>query len=122
MAGNTILVVDDNRANLKLMRVLLVSEGYEVQTAGDAREALLSIEANRPALILMDLQLPGMDGLELTRQLKHDPRTADIAVIAMTAYAMIGDEEHARASGCNGYVTKPIDTRRLLALLQEYLK
>jgi two-component system, cell cycle response regulator DivK len=121
MPADMILVVDDNRANLKLMRVLLVSEGYQVQTAGDAREALLVIGAGRPALILMDLQLPGMDGLELTRQLKQDHRTAGITIVAMTAYAMIGDEEQARAAGCDGYVTKPIDTRRLLALLKEYL-
>jgi CheY-like chemotaxis protein len=108
-----ILIVDDNPQNLKLTRVILVSEGYEVETATDAEEALQAVERSKPALILMDLQLPGMDGLELTRRLKSDPRYRDVIVIALTAYAMKGDDEKAFRAGCDGYVSKPIDTQAL---------
>jgi CheY-like chemotaxis protein len=111
MAGEPILIVDDNPINLKLARVLLTSEGYEVKTAPDAEEALKIIETFKPRLILMDIQLPGMDGLELTRRLKSSPNTKDILVLALTAYAMKGDDEKARAAGCDGYITKPIDTQ-----------
>jgi CheY-like chemotaxis protein len=122
MAGEPILIVDDNPANLKLARVLLASEGYEVRTATDAEEALAVLREFLPDLILMDIQLPGMDGLELTRRLKSDSKTCDVAILALTAYAMKGDEERALAAGCDGYVAKPIDTKRLMgqvaALLQ----
>lgn len=121
MAGEPILIVDDNAANLKLARVLLSGEGYEVRTAADAEQALELLETFRPRLILMDLQLPGMDGLELTRRLKADPMRRDIAVIALTAYAMKGDEEKARAAGCDGYVTKPIDTDALPRVVAGHL-
>jgi two-component system cell cycle response regulator DivK len=122
MPGESILVVDDNPANLKLARVLLASEGYEVRTAGDAEEALEVLTAFSPRLILMDLQLPGMDGLALTRQLKKDPKTRDIVIVALTAYGMKGDEERARAAGCDGYVVKPIDTRTLPGVVADCLK
>lgn len=112
--------MDDNPANLKLARVLLAGEGYEVRTAADAEEAFAVLETFRPRLILMDIQLPGMDGFELTRRLKADARLAGI-ILALTAYAMKGDEEKARAAGCDGYVTKPIDTRTLSAVIQGYL-
>jgi CheY-like chemotaxis protein len=115
MAGEPILIVDDNPANLKLARVLLASEGYEVRTATDAEEALAVLREFLPDLILMDIQLPGMDGLELTRRLKADSKTCDVAILALTAYAMKGDEERALAAGCDGYVAKPIDTKRLTA-------
>jgi CheY-like chemotaxis protein len=111
MSGSPILIVDDNPVNLKLAQVLLVSAGHEVRTAGDAEEALAVLGNWRPRLILMDIQLPGMDGLALTRQLKDDPATKDIVVVALTAYAMKGDDEKAFASGCAGYITKPLDTR-----------
>ena len=119
---NKLLIVDDNAVNLKLMRVLLAKEGYETRTAGDAEEALAVMETFKPRLILMDLQLPGMDGLQLTRQLKADPRTKDILIVALTAYAMKGDEEKARAAGCDGYVAKPIDTRDLGIKIAEQLQ
>lgn len=121
MAGEPILIVDDNAVNLKLVRVLLAKEGYETRTATDANEALAVLEAFKPRLILMDLQLPGMDGLQLTRQLKADPRTKDILIVALTAYAMIGDEEKSRDAGCDGYITKPIDTRTIPATLRGFL-
>lgn len=121
MAGEPVLVVDDNAQNLKLVRVLLRTEGYDVRTAVDAEEALGELEAFTPRLILMDLQLPGMDGLELTRKLKADPARRDIAIIAVTAYAMKGDEEKARAAGCDGYVAKPIDIETLPRMVRDQL-
>jgi len=120
--GEPILIVDDNPANLKLIRVLLTGEGYQVYTAYDSQEALDAIAKKRPRLILMDLQLPGIDGLELTRRLKADPATKDISIVALTAYAMKGDEDKARAAGCEGYITKPIDTRTLPAMVARYLQ
>jgi CheY-like chemotaxis protein len=113
MPGEPILIVDDNPANLKLARVMLAAEGYEVRGAIDAEEALVVLSSFRPRLILMDLQLPGMDGLTLTRRLKADAATAHIPILALTAYAMKGDEEKALEAGCDGYITKPIDTRGL---------
>ena len=117
MAGEPILIVDDNPTNLKLARVVLSAEGYEVRVAVDAEEALALLDSFHPRLILMDLQLPGMDGLTLTRLLKGDPATSDVAILALTAYAMKGDEEKARQAGCDGYITKPIDTRTLPAVI-----
>jgi two-component system cell cycle response regulator DivK len=122
MAGEPILVVDDNPANLKLMRVLLRSEGYEVRTSTDAGDALAALQSFRPRVILMDIQMPGIDGLELTRRLKADPNTRDITIVATTAYAMKGDEDKARAAGCDGYVTKPIDTVAFPSILAGYIK
>jgi two-component system, cell cycle response regulator DivK len=121
MAGELIMVVDDNPQNLKLTRVLLTVSGYSVQIAADAEEALRLLEHSRPRLILMDLQLPGMDGLQLTRQLKADPLRRDIVIVALTAYAMKGDEERARAAGCDAYLSKPVDTQVLCRMVAECL-
>ncbi len=121
MGKNSILVVDDNSANAALVSFLLSKRGYEVRTAADANEAIALVADFAPRLIMMDLQLPGMDGLELTRRLKADPRTRHTIIIALTAYAMKGDEERARAAGCDGYVSKPIDTRTLPGVVGEYL-
>ena len=121
MSKSRILVVDDNPTNAKLMRAVLVPQGYEVHTALDATAAMASIATARPDLILMDLQLPGVDGLELTRRLKADPGTAPIPVLAVTAYAMRGDEERALAAGCDGYMTKPIDSHALRGRVKELL-
>ena len=115
MPGETILIVDDNEMNLRLLSMLLLKRGYAVQTASDGEEALVRVRAAKPALILMDLQLPGIDGLQLTRELKGDPALRDIIVVAVTSYAMKGDREKALAAGCDGYATKPIDTRALPA-------
>src|SRR5690348_7217393 len=117
MPGEPILVVDDTAVNLKLTRMLLLHEGYEVRTAASAEEALDLLETFPPRLILADIQLPGIAGLEMTRLIKANPRNADVLVVALTAYAMKGDEEKARQAGCDGYITKPIDTRALGAKL-----
>jgi two-component system, cell cycle response regulator DivK len=121
MPGEPVLIVDDNAQNLKLARVLLRTEGYDVRTAVDAEEALRELETFRPRLILMDLQLPGMDGLELTRRLKSDPSWRGVSIIAVTAYAMKGDEKKARDAGCDDYVAKPIDVCELPKLLRTHL-
>ncbi len=117
-----VLIVDDNPINLKLVAYLVKASGYEVDTAVDADAALAAIAAHRPRVILMDLQLPGVDGLELTRRLKQDPATREIAIIAVTAYAMKGDQEKAFEAGCDDYVTKPIDTRALPQLIARHAK
>lgn len=121
MKRHPILIVDDNPLNLKLARVLLLGAGCEVRTAGDAEEALEVLKAFRPKLILMDIQLPGMDGLTLTRQLKADPATKDIVILALTAYAMKGDREKALACGCADYITKPLDTRQFVERVAAHL-
>jgi len=121
MAREPILIVDDNAANLKLARVLLSVDGYEVRTAASAEEALTILERFKPRLILMDLQLPGIDGLELTRRLKADPVRREIIVLALTAYAMKGDDEKALAAGCDGYITKPIDPDDFCATVKRHL-
>lgn len=121
MSTHKILIVDDNSVNLKLARVLLEVEGYMVATACDGESAVEKIHAFNPHLILMDLQLPGMDGLELTRLLKSDPATQNIRILAITAYAMKGDEQKALDAGCDGYLSKPIDTRTLPETIRKYL-
>jgi two-component system cell cycle response regulator DivK len=114
--------VDDHPVNLKLIRVLLGGAGYDVRTVADAEAALALLATFSPRLILMDLQLPGMDGFELTRRLKADVTTRSIVIVAMTAYAMKGDEERARAAGCDGYLAKPLDTRTLPATIEAFLE
>jgi CheY-like chemotaxis protein len=121
MAGEPILVVDDTPVNLKLTRILLVNEGYKVMTATTAEEALELLKSCHPYLVLTDIQLPGMDGLELTRRIRKDPNLKDLVVVALTAFAMKGDEQKAIDAGCDGYITKPIDTRTLGSRLREHL-
>jgi DNA-binding response OmpR family regulator len=121
MAGEPILIVDDTPVNLKLTRILLVNEGYKVMTAASAEEALDLLRSYHPQLILADIQLPGIDGLELTRRIKKNDETRDITVVALTAFAMKGDEQKAVDAGCDGYITKPIDTRSLGARIRELL-
>jgi DNA-binding response OmpR family regulator len=121
MPGEPILLVDDTPVNLKLTRILLVNEGYKVLTAASAEEALDLLRSFRPRLVLTDVQLPGIDGLELTRRLKQDDATRNIAVIALTAFAMKGEEQKAIDAGCDGYITKPIDTRALGSRIREFL-
>jgi CheY-like chemotaxis protein len=121
MARDPILIVDDNAQNLKLAKVILEAEGYEVKTAVDAEDALNILEEFTPRLILMDLQLPRMDGLELTRRLKADPTYHEVIVIALTAYAMKGDDGKAFAAGCDGYISKPIDIDALPRVVADHL-
>jgi CheY-like chemotaxis protein len=116
-----ILVVDDNPANATLLTFLLEEEGYQALAVSDAQQALARLESFEPVLILMDIQLPGMDGLELTRRLKANERWRNVLIVALTAYAMKGDEERARAAGCDAYISKPIDTRTLPARIAELL-
>jgi len=108
-----ILVVDDNPTNLKLVSDVLEFEGYDILKAVDAEEAQVVLAAILPDLILMDIALPGMDGLTLTRKLKAEERTRGIRIVALTAFAMKGDDQKAFDAGCDGYITKPIDTRTL---------
>jgi two-component system, cell cycle response regulator DivK len=122
MPDTPILVIDDNILNLKLVDFLLSAQGYEVHKALNASEALSVLETVNPSLILMDLQLPGVDGFELTRKLKKNPKFSHIPIIAITAYAMKGDEEKALAAGCDGYITKPIDIKTLPDVLAEYIE
>jgi CheY-like chemotaxis protein len=122
LARLPILVVDDNAANLKLTRILLEGEGCAVRTADDAEEALGLLQSFTPKVILMDIQLPGMDGLELTRRLRADPSRRDVVIIALTAYAMKGDDERALAAGCDGYISKPIDPDTLPGLIASHLR
>jgi CheY-like chemotaxis protein len=117
-----ILVVDDNPTNLKLVAFLLTSRGYEIRAVMDAESVIKTLESWRPHLILMDIQLPGMDGFELTGRLKSDPRTRDIVIVALTAYAMKGDDTRATEAGCDGYIAKPIDTRAFPETIETYLK
>jgi CheY-like chemotaxis protein len=121
MAGEPILIVDDTPVNRKLTRILLVNEGYKVMTASSAEEALDLLHSYRPDLVLADIQLPGMDGLEMTRRIKQNEHTRDITVIALTAFAMKDDERRAIEAGCDGYITRPIDTRTLGARIRQYL-
>ena len=121
MEKDTILIVDDNPVNMKLIRILLTGEGYDVRTAADAKEAIEVLTAVHPSLILMDIQLPGIDGLELTRRLKAEPTTRDITIVGLTAYAMKGDEERILGAGCAGYIAKPINTRIFIDCIKGYL-
>lgn len=117
-----VLVVDDNPINLKLASEVLEFEGYLVEGAEDAERAQEMLKRSLPDLILMDIALPGMDGLTLTRKLKADERTRHIRILALTAFAMKGDEQKAREAGCDGYITKPIDTRNLPLQVAEILQ
>uniref|UniRef100_Q01U26 Response regulator receiver protein n=1 Tax=Solibacter usitatus (strain Ellin6076) TaxID=234267 RepID=Q01U26_SOLUE len=121
MAGEPILIVDDTPVNLKLTRILLVNEGYKVLTAASAEEALELLRGYQPRLVLADIQLPGIDGLEMTRRIKQDERTRDTLVVALTAFAMKGDEQRAIEAGCDGYLVKPIDTRSFGGKIRELL-
>ena len=121
MAGETILVVEDNMLNLELISDLLEVHGYRVLKATAGAGALKQSQSEHPDLILMDIQLPGLDGLTITGILKDDPGTRDIPVIALTAHAMRGDEEKALQAGCNAYISKPIDTRQLPITLRSFL-
>jgi len=122
MAGEKILLVEDNEINRRLAVFLLRSQGYQVREATTAEEAFEVLKADRPGLILMDVQLPDMDGLEVTRKLKENPSTRDIPVVAITSYAMKGDREDALVAGCTDYITKPIDKTTFLQRVPTYFR
>ena len=121
MTEPLILVVEDNETNQMLTLTVLERDGYRVELAGNSEDARERLSTQTPDLILMDVQLPGQDGLAFTRELKQDPATASIPVVAMTAHAMVGDAERAIAAGCAGYIAKPIDTRTLGEQIRRYL-
>jgi two-component system cell cycle response regulator DivK len=116
-----ILVVEDQEDNRRILRDLLTSAGYEIIQAENGEEALTAAARERPDLILMDIQLPLLDGYEATRRIKADPALRAIPIIVVTSYALSGDEGKARAAGCDAYVTKPYSPRALLAKIREYV-
>ncbi len=121
MEGKKVLVIEDNELNMKLAVALLGISHYQVLKAANAEIGLQLARAEHPDLILMDIQLPGMDGLTATRMIKNDPELREIPVVALTSYAMQGDEEKALAAGCSGYIPKPIDTRNFIRAVEGFL-
>ena len=119
--GQRILVIEDTEDNRQIIRDLLSSVGYELIEAADGTEGVAMARSHRPDLILMDIQLPGMDGYEATRQIRATPALAKVPIIAVTSYALSGDEAKTRAAGCDGYVAKPFSPRQLLAKIREFL-
>lgn len=117
----SILVVEDNPVNMRLVRLILRTQGYNVQEAVSGHDALAKLKERRPSLILLDMQLPGMDGFTLAAMLKSDAQTRAIPVIAVTAYAMMGDAERIKAAGCDEYLGKPIDDAELIEVIQRCL-
>ena len=122
MSRGRILVVDDRPTNLKLAAEVLVAAGYDVQRAADAEEAVDVLQRTPIDLILMDISMPGMDGLELTRLLKGDESTRQVCIVALTALALKGDDQKALDAGCDGYIAKPLDTRKLPLQVAEFLR
>jgi CheY-like chemotaxis protein len=121
MTGKKILIIEDNLLNLELATDLLEANGFVVSSAQTAEEGLRLARELLPDLVLMDFSLPGMDGLTATKNLKTDPATNHVAVVGLTANAMKGDEELALAAGCDGYLTKPIDTRTFIAAVTKFI-
>jgi two-component system, cell cycle response regulator DivK len=121
MAGKRILVIEDHEENRRLLRDLLTSVGYELIEAVTGEEGLTSAETQAPDLMLMDIQLPGIDGYEVTRRIKANPALRHIPIIAVTSYALSGDDVKAAEAGCDAYVTKPFDPAELLTKIQEFL-
>ena len=120
--NKTILVVEDQEDNRQILRDLLASSGFLMIEAHDGQQALAMARSQRPDLILMDIQLPVVDGYEATRSIKRDPELKHIPVIAVTSYALSGDEERAREAGCDAYVAKPYSTRQLLAKIGQFFE
>ncbi len=116
-----ILVVEDNELNMKLFHDLLEAHGYDTLSTDDGMEAMKLVREHRPDLILMDIQLPEVSGLEVTRWLKDDPELRSIPVVAVTAFAMKGDEEKIRSGGCEDYIAKPISVQKFIAVVRKYL-
>ena len=121
MANETILIVEDNLLNRKLVEAILKPLGYCLLTAVNGEEGIEVATRERPDLILMDLQLPKVSGYDATEVLKSQPETAHITIVALTAHAMADERERAMAAGCDGYITKPVDTRVFPGQVREYL-
>jgi CheY-like chemotaxis protein len=121
MENRTVLVIEDNALNMKLVRSLLKMGKYDIIEAVDAETGIQLAREYRPDLILMDIQLPGMDGLNATKIIKEDPSLKDIKVVALTSYAMEGDDRKAIEAGCDGYIIKPIDTKKFLKTVDQFL-
>jgi CheY-like chemotaxis protein len=121
MDTHIILIIEDNPLNMKLFRVLLKSEKYEVIEAEDAKTGIDQVRLRHPHLILMDIGLPGMDGLSATRIIKADPALKNIPIVALTSHAMSGDEEKTLEAGCDGYMSKPINTQCFLEMVSRHL-
>jgi CheY-like chemotaxis protein len=120
MPQKKILIIEDNDLNMKLVRTVL-RDHYEIAGADTAEQGIEIAREWLPDLVLMDIQLPGMDGLAATRIIKGDPRTNGLKIVALTAFALEGDEKKARDAGCIGYLTKPINTRSLLPAISTYI-
>ncbi len=120
--SSTILFIDDQEDNRRIMRDLLRSAGYQTLEAATGLEGVATAERERPDLILMDIQLPEIDGYEATRRIKANPGLRDIPIIAVTSYALSGDETKAIEAGCDGYVTQPFSPRQLLAKVREFVE
>jgi two-component system, cell cycle response regulator DivK len=121
VVSKRILVVEDQEDNRRILRDLLNATDFEVIEAEDGEQALAAVAKQRPDLILMDIQLPELDGYEATRRIKTDPSLSSTPIIAVTSYALSGDEEKARAAGCDDFVPKPYSPRQLLAKIRQYL-
>ena len=122
MNQTRVLIVDDNEMFIEMAKFILTAAAYEVRTASDANQALLQLPDFMPALILMDVQMPVMDGIELTRKLKDDPATQNMVIVAFTAYALQGDAPKLQAAGFNGYIAKPVDVMTLAAQVRFWLE
>ena len=121
MEEKSVLVIEDNRLNMKLVRALLKIGDYRILEAINAETGIRLTREHRPDLVLIDIQLPDMDGLKATRTIKEDPSMKDIPIVAITSYAMQGDEEKAFEAGCVGFITKPIDTRNFLETISQFI-
>jgi len=121
MANESILVVDDQPLTIKLIQSILAGEGYQVRVAANATEALQAIQSSEPNLILMDIHLPGLDGLALTKLLRSNPELRHVKIIAISAYSLTENDERIAAAGCDGFIPKPIDTRALASSIRKYL-
>ncbi len=121
MTGQRILIVDDNQSHSKLEKLALADGAYDIRIAADAEEALKVVQEFHPQLIVMDIQLPGVDGLALTRKIKADPNYKNIIIVAVTAYGMKGDKEMALDAGCDGYLSKPIDIETFPDVIRGFL-
>ena len=119
--AKTILVIEDNNLNAKLLEDIFTAKGYKVKIAENGEDGLEMVKKKKPDIILMDIQLPGMSGYELTRILKNDEGTSGIPIIAITAYALKGERERAFREGCDEYMSKPINTRIMPTIVEQFI-